>query len=435
VGRLAGWVEAGFVLARRRGTKDVGWSLAGTVFQMAVGVVTTVLLARTLGPTGFGLLSVILALVFVVSGLADIGFTASIIRLGSPEIMQGRDIRHVHTVFLLLRVAAAATVGVVVTVAGRWLVPSLQLPPQLAWLAGVAAAAGVSMAVGSHFVTILQVARNQRGIAVVRSGASALRLLAYGTLALAHGLSFYSALVVALLAIPLEMALAALAAHRTLPLWPPVLRSPPRDWLTLSAWATVPAIIGPLIGQTDTLLLAGMSTASETGVWNAVARIAGMVTLVSGALFAVGFPYATGALERGQLERYWRLARAAWAALAGACGIGIILAPWIVGFFYGQAFQEGVPVLRWLLAANALAVGVILLVPVAYRLGRERLVAGVALAEVTVNLGGDVLLIPRYGAVGCAFATLVMYVIALTLLLPSGSARALRHAELAAGRT
>ena len=73
--------------------------------------------------------------------------------------------------------------------------------------------------------------------------------------------------------------------------------------------------------------------------------------------------------------------------------------------------------------------------PVAYRLGRERLVAGVALAEVTVNLGGDVLLIPRYGAVGCAFATLVMYVIALTLLLPSGSARALRHAELAAGRT
>ena len=429
MGRLAGWLEAGFALARRRGTKDVGWSLAGTAFQTAAGVVTTVLLARTLGPTGFGLLSVIMALVFVVSGLADIGFTASIIRLGSPEIMQGRDIRHLHTVFLLLRVAASAALGVVVTLAGHWLLPALQLPPRFAWLAGVAAAAGVAMAVGSHFVTILQVARHQRGIAMVRSGASALRLLAYGTLALARGLSLSSAILVALLAIPLEMALAALAAHRTLPLWPPVLRLPPHDWLALSAWAAVPAMVGPLIGQTDTLLLAGMSSAAETGLWNAAARIAGMVTLASGALFAVAFPYATGVTERGALERYLRLAGLAWAGLGAVCGAGIIVAPWVTALFFGGAYAAAVPVLRWLLAANGLAVGVLLLAPVAYRLGRERLVAGMAATQAVVNLGGDILLIPRFGAEGCAAATLFMYATSLALLLPLGRPRALTHMD------
>jgi len=435
VGRLGRWAESALALARRRGTKDVGWSLAGTGVQTALGIVTTILLARALGPSGFGVLSVVLALVFVVSGLADIGFTGSIIRLGSPEVMQGRDIRHLHTTFLVLRVCAASLLAIAVAVAGRWLFPSLRLPEHFAWLGGAAGACGVAMAVGVHHGTVLQVARSQRTLSLLRSTASTLRLLAYGILALGPGLTLPRAIAVALAAIPIEAALGIWAAHRTIPLWPLVLRPPPREWLAFSAWAAVPAIVGPLIGQTDTLLLAGMATAAETGIWNAAARVAGMVTLVSGALFAVGFPYATGALEHGQLERYWRLARAAWAALAAACIVGIPLAPWIVALLYGRAFGEAVPVLQLLLAAYALAAGVLLLVPVAYRLGRERLVAVVAIAEVTVNLGGDILLIPRYGAVGCAFATLVMYAIALALLLPSGGARALRPADPEAVRS
>ena len=422
---LRRWADAALALSRRQGTRDVGWSLAGTGVQTALGIVTTILVARALGPSGFGVLSVVLALVFVVSGLADVGFTGSVIRLGSPEVMQGRDVRHLHTTFLVLRVCAASLLAVAVAVAGRWLFPSLRLPGQYAWLGGIAGAAGVAMAVGVHYGTVLQVARSQRTLSLLRSTASALRLLAYGILAWGPGLTLPRALAVALVAIPVEAALGIWAAHRTIRLWPLVLRPPPREWLTFSAWAAVPAMVGPLIGQTDTLLLAGMATAADTGIWSAAARVAGMATLVSGALFAVAFPYATGALEHGQLQRYWRLARVAWGAIAAACLLGIPLAPWMVGLLYGRAFGDAVPVLQLLLAANALATGVLLLVPVAYRLGRERLVAVVALAEVTVNLGGDVLLFPRFGAVGCAFATLVMYAIALALILPSGSARAL----------
>jgi O-antigen/teichoic acid export membrane protein len=378
---------------------------------------------------------VVLALVFIVSGLSDLGWSAAFVRLGSPEVMRGGDLRRLSTTFLGLRLALAAAIGAALLAAGRWVLPSLRLPPELGWLAWAAALAGLAMAVGAHHTTAMQVARNQRGVTLRRSAASVLRLAAYALLALAGGLTLTAALAVTLLAIPVEAALMVWGAYRSVRLWPPVLRLPPADWLALSAWTAVPALAFTLVGQTDTLLLASLSGSAQTGLWNAAARVAGVVTLVSGALWAVAFPYATGALEAAQLERYLRLARLATLGIAVACGVGIAAAPWLSWLLFGHAYDGAVPAMRLLLAANALGAAGLLLVPVAYRLGRERLVAVVALLQFAVNLGGDVALIPRHGATGCAAATLAMYAASLAILLPAVgvSARRLRRDMARAG--
>jgi O-antigen/teichoic acid export membrane protein len=386
---------------------------------MLVGIATTTLLARALGPSGFGIFSIVLALIFIVSGLSDLGWSAAFVRLGSPEVMRGGDLRRLNETFLGLRVALALLIGAVLLAAGRWLMPSLQLPADLAWLAGAAAAAGVTLAVGTHFATAMQVARNQRGIATRRTSAGVLRLAAYAALAFGPGLSLHSALAVAMAAIPVEAGLMVWGAHRSLRLWPPLLQAPPVAWLVLSAWTAVPALAFALIGQTDTLLLASLSSSTETGLWNAASRVAGMVTLVSGSLWSVAFPYATGTIEIAQLERYLRLARLASLGVGLMCALGIALAPWVSLLFFGHAYDGAVPALRWLLAAYGLAAAGLLLIPVAYRLGRERLVATIALLQFAVNLGGDVLLIPRFGASGCAAATFVMHLLSFVILLPA----------------
>ncbi len=412
----------------------MGWSLGGTGAQTLVGILTTTLLARTLGPSGFGLLSVVLALVFIVSGLSDLGWSAAFIRLGSPEVMRGGDLRRLNETFLGLRLALALVIGTALLVAGRWILPSLRLPPSLAWLAWAAAAAGVALAVGSHHTTALQVARNQRAITLIRTTASALRFGAYALIAfgLRGGLTLDGAIAVSLVAIPLEAAFTIRTAFTSVRLWPPVLQRPPASWLVLSAWTAVPALAFTLIGQTDTVLLASLAGSAQTGLWNAATRVAGVVTMASGAIWAVAFPYATGTLEAAQIERYLRLGWLAVLGLAAACALGIAVAPWVTLLLYGHAYDGAVAALRWLLAASALAAAGMLLIPVAYRLGHERLVAAVAVVQFAVNLGGDVALIPAYGAGGCAAATFAMHALSLAILLPAvGLSAARRRRDMA----
>lgn len=404
-----------------------------------IGILTTTLLARVLGPSHFGVLSVVLALVFIVSGLSDLGWSAAFVRLGSPEVMRGGDLRRLSETFLAARLLVAVAIGVALVAAGRWILPSLRLPSNLGWLAGAAALAGLAMSLGAHHTTAMQVARNQRGITLLRTASSSLRLAVYALIALAWGLSLTSALVVALVAIPVDAALMTTGAFRSVRLWPPVFRRPAASWLALSAWTAVPALAFTLVGQTDTVLLAGLAGNVQTGLWNAAARVASVVTLASGALWAVAFPYATGTIDAAQIERYLRLSRYAALGIGAACAVGIVVAPWVTLLFFGHAYDGAVPALRWLLAANALATAAILLIPVAYRLGRERLVAVVAVVEFAVNLGGDVALIPAHGATGCAVATFAMRVLSVAALLPAvGLSAARRQRDLvrvdAAGR-
>lgn len=370
---------------------------------------------------------------FTVAGLSDLGFSVAFVRLGSPEIMGGRDIRHLHTIFLGLRVGVALTIALGVTLAGRWILPSLQLPPGMPWLAAAAAACGVAMAAGAHYVSVLQVVRDQRSLAVTRSGLAAARLATYATLAVAGGLTITAALVVTLIAVAAEAGAMYWTSHRTVPLWPPILRKPPGEWLTFSVWMAVPAVAYALVGQSDTLLLSALSGVTETGIWNAAARVSGVLLLASGAAWSVALPYATAIIEHQQLKRYLRLVRNGALVLAAAAAAGIWLAPWIVEVLYGTRYTSAAGVLRVLLAANVIGSANLLLVPVGLRLGHTRLVAMVGVVEFAVNLGGDLLWIPPYGAMGSAAATLLMHVagagvlaagIALTLRRRGGDALA-----------
>lgn len=414
-GTLAGRALA---LLRRRGTRDVAWSLAGSGGTVLIGVATTMLLARVLGPGGFGVLSVALAVAFTIAGLADWGFSLAFVRLASPEVMAGRPIRHLHTVFLALRLACAGSVALAILVTRERLFPAIHLPADLTWLGPAAALAGLALAAGGHYAAVLQALRRQRTLAVVRLAAAAIRFGAYTTWALLATRHLEVALVIALAAIAAEAVLTGWRAHRAAELWPPVPRRPPSSWMAFSLWAAVPAIAYSLIGQTDTVLLAAMAGPEQTGIWAAVSRVSGVLILVAGAAWSVALPYVTALPDIAAVRRYARLA-GYWcvATIAGAAVVAV-LAPVLVRLLYGDAYAGGITALRLLLAGHAVGSVTLLMAPVAYRFGRERLMAVAGLVQFAVNLAGDVALIPRAGATGCAAATLAMYLVTAAVLAP-----------------
>ncbi len=403
---------------RRRGARDILWSLTGSTGQMAIGVATTMLLARLLGPSGYGVLSLALAIAFTVAGLADWGLSIAFVRLGSPEVMAGRSIRHLHTIFLALRLALAGAVALAVLLAGDRLFPALRLPGDLPWLAPLAVLAGIAFAAGGHYTAVLQVVRDQRGLAFVRLGAAAARFLAYAGWAILATRQLAIPLLIALLAVLAEAAATGWLAHRRAELWPPVHQRPPAPWLAFSLWAAVPAITYSLIGQTDTVLLAALAGTAETGIWAAVGRISSVLLIGSGAAWSVALPYVTALHDRPAVLRYLRLVGVWTLGLAVVTAVAVLLAPLMVRILYGDAYLRGTGALRLLLAGHAMGSALLLLIPVAYRLGRERLVAVAGMAEFAVNLVGDIVLIPRSGAAGSALATVLMYAAAVAVLVP-----------------
>jgi len=409
------WLTAIRQAATRSGWRDVAWSFGGTAVQVAIGLATTTLLARSLGPASFGVLNVALALVFIVSGLSDAGCSAALIRLGSPEVISGRAIGPLHWAFLTLRLALALAVGALIALAGRWLLPSLRLPAQLDWLVLASACAGLALTTGAHYTVILQVVRQQRLISLLRGAAGVVRLGTLAVLGIAGALRLGSALAVAYLAVLVETTMFAVGAHRRARLSPLVIRLPQREWLRLFAWTTVPSLAFATIGQTDTLLLAALAGQVQTGLWNAAARVASVITLGAGAVWAVAFPYVSGIVHREQMDRYLRGARLAMLGAVPVLPVAWLLAPTLNGVFFGGAYAQAAEVLRWLVVANCVAACSILLAPVAYYHRRERTVAALAGVQFLINLGGDIILIPLLGAVGCAIGTFIMHVLGLAV--------------------
>lgn len=159
---------------------------------------------------------------------------------------------------------------------------------------------------------------------------------------------------------------------------------------------------------------AGAYAASYEFTWNSVLFLMTIINLA-------GYPLVMRALEqngataaRNQLEQNAVLLLAAGLpVLAGA----VILAPNMVGVVLGPLFHEdGILLMPWIAMAAFLGGLMLYYTNLAFQLGRQT--TGqfwVMLIAAFANLGLNALLIPRFGLLGAAWATIAAYVIGVVL--------------------
>jgi len=84
---------------------------------------------------------------------------------------------------------------------------------------------------------------------------------------------------------------------------------------------------------------------------------------------------------------------------------GIFLGPLILTLAFGDKYTDAVPLLSWLLSALPFILPNYVLTQAMMALGRERYYAGLTVIAAALNIGLNLLLIPRLGAKGSALAT------------------------------
>lgn len=428
---LRGWLADTAYRAGRGDSITRGWTVVtgGSAGRLLLGFVSSVLLARALGPAGLGVFSVLGAVSVLAGAVADFGVSNAAVRRiaavwtadRSAAVVLGQAFFWVR---MTLALATAVVVGLLaVGPAGA----ALHLPRDatLIWLAVL----GVPATALSGAVTVLLQATGRFGrlslVFLFNAGLTTL-------LAAALGLLGWLTVTTALGVLGIGTSLASFVVARRLegpgwtlrlPGWA-VLRVEARHLLGFGVWLWLASLFGLAAARLDLLLVNRWVDPAGVGAYALAANLASKVEIVNHSLYTVLLPVAATLRGRPAVRRYVRdsLFRALAAGLALVPAVA--LARPAIELVYGAGYGGAAPLLQGLLVVTLVEVVATPLLLLTISADRPRVLAGAEALRAAVLLGAGAWLIPAFGPGGAIAARMIAraasVAVALALLARRG---------------
>ncbi|HWE47918.1 MAG TPA: lipopolysaccharide biosynthesis protein [Caulobacteraceae bacterium] len=385
--------------------------LPANIVQGVVGLLTIVVFTRLLTPQEFGLY----ALGFSVMTLVHtIGFTwleASMARFFAAEQQSGRLADHFRTIYRSF--AVMAWIAALVCATGLWLWPA-STPLKMA------IGAGLGAILGRCLIKLVQERRRAAGEVV---SASALDMaqtaggFALGALFAVLGLGGAAPLVGAGLAavmclpfaLPKEMKFLAggdFDAERA------------KRYAAYGLPISASLVLALALATTDRFLIAAYLDESNVGAYHAAYSLANRtLDVIFLWLGAAGGPALVMALERGGRKSLEESAREQAStllliALPAAAGLALVARP-LAQVLVGEGLREAAAqVTPWIAVGGFFSGITTYYFHQAFTLARRTKLLLLAMAvPAIVNVALNLILVPRFGVIGAAWATAISYVV------------------------
>ena len=429
-------VSAGTARAARNVVVVSAAELVGKVATL----VFTVVVARELGPLGFGAFSYALALGLLLATLPSWGFDVVLLRRGSAD---RSDLGAALAQALALRTVLAVPVLVLGTLLGTLGRPSRE-----------AEIAVVLVLLASLSDVYAEAARSAAG-ALERRGLTSLALVAQriANAVLAVALLAAGGGLVAVCSAYLGSALVGLALNALVlrrigvaPDWSAVDRTRLAAMWRASFVLGIDTLVAMALFRLDAVMLGALRGDDDVAAYAVAYRLLETVLFVTWAVTRATFPAMTRAAEDSDDEAVGRITErgiAVVAALFVPYGVVLLVdGGQLLQLLFGDDYlTQSTVALRWLaFAPLAFALAYVGSAGLAAR-RRNRALLVSSVVAATVNVVGNVLLIPPLGSTGAALMTLVAFtlegIIVITVLGRTTGVvrvdRALRVPVLAAG--
>ncbi len=401
-------------LGHRRIVANTGWLVTDNVINVVAGLFVGAWVARYLGPAMYGVYNYALAFVLLFSPIVGLGLKDIVVR----DIVRSPARRHeiLGTSFGLQSSAAVVTLALAVLVA-RFARPGDTV---ILWLVGILAARFLFQAVGDTLdfwfqsqvqakytvwarnigLVLISVAK----IGLILGGAS---LVAFGAAALSQAAITAAALVIFYL-----------VSRQTLSSWRPNLHTA-KELLRSSHPLIVSAVAITIYMRVGQVILGTLASEEQVGLYSAAARLSELWYFAPVAISSSVFPAIVRSLQTESHEKFARRMQLYYDVMAGlAYAVAIptvILAPFLVRVLFGSDYLGAVPILRiHILAYVFISLGVArsrwLVAEDNIRFGMAATLLG-AVVAIILNL----ILIPRYGGMGVAWAVLLSQAISTYL--------------------
>jgi PST family polysaccharide transporter len=168
----------------------------------------------------------------------------------------------------------------------------------------------------------------------------------------------------------------------------------------------------------DQVMLKEMAGEREVGIYSAALRLSEVWYFVPTAIVASVFPSIVRVRETNRELYYQRILRlfSLMAAFAVCLSAPVALAShWLIGMMFGAKYAAAAPVLAVHIWASLFVAWGVAQEPWNVAEGLLRLTLVRTVIGAAVNVGLNLVLIPRYGSLGAAWATLVAYGFAAVL--------------------
>jgi PST family polysaccharide transporter len=398
--------------------RNTGVQLATQAAGVVFGLVTTLVLSRYLGVERFGEFNYLFAFYYFFLTASDFGVTTIVIR----EASQRRDqMSELMGALLTLKLLTAGACMLVAWAA----ILIMGFPPALR-MALLAFSFIVPLIALQFPLIVFHVLLRQDRAAIIGIGARAagfgLTMLAVwlngGLPAIIASVLFTEALLAALGWI-FSRRHVSIRLRVDVALWKHVLGCS----VPLGAAMLCVAVINRI----DFVMLERMTDLRQVGLYAAAYKVTHLLESLPLVVMSSVYPLMAGyaVTDPLRLRRIYRQSVLALAAIGLPLGLGVMVgAPLIVRFLFGPAFTEVGPILAVLVWASvflyvALSGGNLLI-----STGRERVSLALNMAAAALNVGLNLLLIPRFGPVGAAAATSATYLF-LMVGIAAASERAL----------
>ncbi len=372
--------------------RDRALMLAATLARMGVGLLTFMVLARALGPAGFGMFAAAAAYATLVALATDYGLATSALRLAAADPARSGEIVGDALRTKAILVALAFPAGAALTL---WTVPAGDTGVYLLVFIGTLAYSFADLT--------LVAARAHRRFAteaglVVTTSIGILAITATVAMVTHDTLATAAAFALTRLAylVATRLRLRALL-HRDHRPGQHAIRATLRQ----AAPYAVDNILTVLTGQVDVLLLALLLSAHDLGIYQAGGRLVQVIVPFAVVLSSVHLPALSANALRGDDDAFRRQSRRITTEFAGLGligGIGFaLLGPFVTRHLYGPAFDPLLPLWPGLAAYAMLrfaAAGFGIQLAALGRIGPRILVQIATLLGYTIAI---ILLVPGHG--------------------------------------
>lgn len=381
---------------------DIGFALVGEIVTKLASLAVLMVLTRYVPAERLGGYFFAVSIASLCSMISAVGTTTELNRSVAQEPAKIADyLGKVLSVRLPLALLAYVSINAVTSVAS----------PDLLTVMALASAYALMGNLWFSYSAVLLGAQRVRLRTATELVAPAIQV-ALIPVAAAWGWSFEAILLVLASSNAVMLGTTAAVVHRR---WGPVSITWPNRAARAYALASWPFLV--LTGlraanfRLDTVMVFSLASPAEAASYETAFKLLEVSRLLVRPVAAVFFPLCAAMAADAAWEKLRRtsnllLLRTLVAGLAVAAAV-VAIAPWVMPAIWGPEYTESGAVLRVLyLSVPVLWIGLVASF-LAAALGRERAAAiGQGLALV-INLGMNAAIVPRLGAVGAAWTTLV----------------------------
>ena len=396
---MAKIIKSLLAVTRTQTIKDAVIVTAGMGLSTLLAAASIFLIARLLGPTGFGLYTTALAIVVIVIDSIDLAISSSIVNFASQATDADKSfIKYGFYLKLILGLTAGALFAVLSQPVANLIHPELK--PYLL----LAAAIIPAVFLFRFPKALLQSQRRFLADTSVDIIINLLRLAAVVAIYLVARLTVGNSLLAYTLG-----AVGGLVLGAKLISWDflkaKVTPKVKRRFFHFQKWLTAGFILAAIHGRVDTAILLRLTDATTTGIYQAAYRFFMPAIQFAAALSLIFAPRFASFPDSATSQKYLFKAAKLSLILAALVLLIIPLSEFLVQLIFGSGYQAAVLPTKILSLGFAFFVaGAPYVSHLIYSTGRGKVFFGLSLIQLALLVGLDLVLIPQYQAVGAALA-------------------------------